>query len=323
MLPGMIRRSGLLCAALILGCASSSLTIVHVPLVDVRAEPRTAAQAGVHDPLEETQLLYGERVRRRATKNGWARIEAVEEPEFTHATRWQGYPGWVPEQALGPRDSLDAPTAVVTEKWASAWVDAHLTEPSSVRLPLGARLRATDMGGQRWNVELGDDLTVWMKPASARSLAELKTLNAAQRRRLIVRNAALFLGDPYYWGGRSPYDPTATDHVTGVDCSGLINLSYRAAGTDIPRDAHEQFLRAKPVAILQPADLIFLSAPGDPSRIVHVMLYAGDGAVIEAPATGLRVRRISLTERFGRAAEAVRPGTVIEGQTVSFGAYLP
>ena len=61
-----------------------------------------------------------------------------------------------------------------------------------------------------------------------------------------------------------------------MDCSGLVNLAYRAAGLDIPRDAHEQFLRAKPVNALQPGDLIFLSERQNPKRIVHVMLYEGD-----------------------------------------------
>jgi len=142
-----------------------------------------------------------------------------------------------------------------------------------------------------------------------------------EQRRLIVRNARLFIGDAYYWGGRSPASPS--DGVTGVDCSGLVNLAYRAAGLDIPRDAHEQFLRARPVGALQPADLVFLSERGDPSRIVHVMLYAGEGEVIEGPGTGTAVRRIRVAERLGWPPDRLTSGTVVDGQTVSFGAYLP
>ena len=111
--------------------------------------------------------------------------------------------------------------------------------------------------------------------------------------------------------------------MTGVDCSGLVNLAYRSAGVEIPRDAHEQFLRAKRVTTLEPADLVFLSERADPARIVHVMLYAGEGEVIEGPGTGLTVRRIALAQRLGRPIDQLSPGAVIDGQTVFFGSYLP
>jgi cell wall-associated NlpC family hydrolase len=108
-----------------------------------------------------------------------------------------------------------------------------------------------------------------------------------------------------------------------VDCSGLVNLAYRTAGVAIPRDAHEQFLRAAPVAVPRPADLVFLSERNNPSRIVHVMLYVGDGDVIEGPGTGQAVRRIALTKRLGRGDGRVEPGTLVEGQAVTFGSFLP
>jgi cell wall-associated NlpC family hydrolase len=111
--------------------------------------------------------------------------------------------------------------------------------------------------------------------------------------------------------------------VTGVDCSGLINLAYRTVGMDIPRDAHEQFLRAKPVNALQPADTIFLSERGNPKRIVHVMLYAGEGEAIEGPGTGSVVRRIAVVERLGQPLDWLAPGAIIDGQTVFFGSFLP
>ena len=111
--------------------------------------------------------------------------------------------------------------------------------------------------------------------------------------------------------------------VTGVDCSGLVNLAYRAAGLDIPRDAHEQFLRARAVKALQPADLIFLSERGNPRRIVHVMLYAGGGELIEGPGTGTIVRRVAIAERLGKPLDWLEPGAVVDSQTLFFGAYVP
>ncbi|MBI4003522.1 MAG: C40 family peptidase [Candidatus Omnitrophica bacterium] len=300
---------------------------VNVPLTDLRAQPHTTAQADVHDPHEETQLLYGERVRVLARQKDWARIEAVEQPEFTHARRWQGYPGWVPDAILMPWDQLMDPTMVITVKWAQAWHDPYLTRPAPWRFALGTRLRAADYAGQRWKAELLDGTEVWLRFQDAKSFEELAALSPPERRQAIVRSAGVFIGDPYYWGGRSPVGgltPKGSDPVVmGVDCSGLVNLAYRSAGVDIPRDAHEQFLRAKPVTALQPADLVFLSERSDPKRIIHVMLYAGEGDVIEGPGTGLAVRRIALAQRLGQPLEQLSPGAVVDEQTIFFGAYLP
>jgi len=313
---------------MVTGCASSrSWMTVNVPLTDLRAKPQTTAQAGVHDPDEETQLLYGERVRVLARQKGWARIEAVEQPEFTHARRWQGYPGWIASSVLVPSDLQWEPTIVIAAKWATTWHDAHLTRPAPWRFPLGTRLRATDYAGQRWKAELHDGGAVWLRFQEARSFEELAALSPSERRQAIIRNAALFVGDPYYWGGRSPaggLTPKGSGPaVTGIDCSGLVNLAYRGAGVDIPRDAHEQFLRAKPVNALQPADLVFLSERSDPKRIVHVMLYAGEDEIIEGPGTGKTVHRIALAQRLGRPLDELSPGAVLDEQTVFFGSYLP
>ncbi len=297
---------------------------VVMPVVDLRAQPHTAAQPAIHDPLEETQLLYGEQVRVLTTKDGWAKVEAIEQPEFSHANRWQGYPGWVPSSALIPADDeAQEPNIVVTDPWAATWSNAYGSRLSSWRFPMGARLRAFDMAQQMWRIEMFNEDEVWMPHGSAQTLEALRALSPMDRRRLIVRNAERFIGDPYYWGGRSPQARQAFDVITGVDCSGLVNLAYRAAGVDIPRDAHEQWLRARRIPTPQIADLIFLSARNDPRHIVHVMLYAGNGAVIEGPETGAVVRRISLAERLGRSLDQLPSGTAVDGQTVSYGSYLP
>ena len=313
-----------LAASLVAGCATSNPPMrVVVPIADLRTQPHTVAQPAIHDPLEETQLLYGERVRVLSEKDGWSKIEAIEQPEFSHANRWQGYPGWVPSSALAPDTDEPAPNIVVTDAWAAAWTNAYATTPSLRRFPMGARLYATDMAQQLWRIDLADGEDVWISHNCARKLDALHALSPIDRRRMIIRNAEQLLGDPYYWGGRSPRAHPPSETVTGVDCSGLVNLTYRTAGVDIPRDAHEQWLRARRIHTPQPADLIFLSERNNPRHIVHVMLYAGDGAVIEGPATGTVVRRINFAERLGRSLDQVPSGTLIDGQTVSYGSYLP
>ena len=310
--------------SLLAGCVSvSSVMVVSSPLIDVRSQPRTIAQRDVHDPAEETQLLYGERVRVVKTAEDWVQIEALEQPEYTQHNQWQGYSGWIPRNTLIPWRATWQPTIVVTDRWAMTWRDADAQHPSPWRFPLGTRVKATDVHGPLWKVELLDGTIIWMPHGAAHALAQLQHLPIDEKRRAIVRSAQELLGDLYYWGGRSPSASAPTEAATGVDCSGLVNLAYRTAGLTLPRDAHEQFLRARRTRKLQPADLIFLSERQNPRHMAHVMLYAGNGEVIEGPGTGLNIRRISVAERLGRPLEQLKPGTIVDGQTVFFGTYLP
>ncbi|MBI4356079.1 MAG: C40 family peptidase [Candidatus Omnitrophica bacterium] len=254
------------CVLMVSGC-TARLYVVTVPVADLRARPVRAAASLDHDPLEETQLLYGERVRLHSTRIvdgvAWAFVEAIEQPEFTHHRRWEGYPGWVVAAALMP-------------------VSRHHEPDEAVR-----------------------------------AMAALRSRSPADQRRGLVEAATRFIGTPYWWGGRS---------AERVDCSGLTNLSYRLNGFTIPRDAHEQWLRARPLSPsrAQAGDLVFLSEARDPRRIVHVMLYAGHDTVIEGPGTGQYVRRISVAERLGRPLETFRQGEGLpNGQHLFCGTYLP
>ena len=88
-------------------------------------------------------------------------------------------------------------------------------------------------------------------------------------RRQLTREAKRFLGTQYRWGGRSSY---------GVDCSGLVSLSYMLAGVNIFRDA--RIVPGFPIRelhdTLRKGDLLFF--PG------HVAMYLGDGRYIHSTA---------------------------------------
>ena len=59
-----------------------------------------------------------------------------------------------------------------------------------------------------------------------------------------------------------------------------------------------------------------------PSKIVHVMIYAGDGGIIEAPGTGKAVHRLRVAERLLLLDAQLRPGQQVNGQTIRFGSYI-
>jgi gamma-D-glutamyl-L-lysine dipeptidyl-peptidase len=84
-----------------------------------------------------------------------------------------------------------------------------------------------------------------------------------------LANARTFLGAPYLWGGMTE---------RGIDCSGLVHMSFRAAGRLVPRDADQQEAAGVPVAEPEPGDLISYG-DGDAD---HVAFWLGDGRILHA-----------------------------------------
>ena len=80
--------------------------------------------------------------------------------------------------------------------------------------------------------------------------------------------ARSYLGTRYLWGGMT---------AAGIDCSGLVHMSYRRLGRLVPRDADQQEDAAQEVAELEPGDLITYGKPVD-----HIAFYVGDGRILHA-----------------------------------------
>ncbi|MFG6381217.1 MAG: C40 family peptidase [Muribaculum sp.] len=125
-------------------------------------------------------------------------------------------------------------------------------------------------------------------------VAPLETLNRCDVAEKVLESAVSCMGTPYMWGGLS---------VKGMDCSGLTKLAYLSAGIIIPRDAPQQALVGRPVAMdsLAKSDLVFFGNP-ETGRINHVAVYEGDGYCIESAG---RVKR-SLVENAGHIMAARR-----------------
>ena len=90
----------------------------------------------------------------------------------------------------------------------------------------------------------------------------------------IVENAYMYLDAPYMWGGRSPF---------GIDCSGLVQMTYKLSGIKLLRDAHQQATQGTTVNFLSEAsqgDLAFFD--NDEGTIIHVGIILSNNQIIHS-----------------------------------------
>lgn len=102
----------------------------------------------------------------------------------------------------------------------------------------------------------------------------------------VVETAKEYLGTPYVWGGESLAEG-------GLDCSGLVYLSYSQHGVKLPRVARDMMREGTEIPSLaeaRPGDLIIQRGGR------HVGLYLGDGQMIHSPRPGKTVEIASITD---------------------------
>jgi cell wall-associated NlpC family hydrolase len=95
------------------------------------------------------------------------------------------------------------------------------------------------------------------------------------------------IGKPYVWAAGGP---------SSFDCSGLTQYVWGKAGVYLGHYTGDQWNEGEHVSRdeLQPGDLVFFAYnDSEPSTIHHVGIYVGGGMMIDAPYTGVNVRKES------------------------------
>ena len=86
-----------------------------------------------------------------------------------------------------------------------------------------------------------------------------------------VQFARTYLNSRYLWGGMT---------AAGIDCSGLVHMSFRATGRLVPRDADQQEDAGNAVDEPRPGDLVTYGDSG--GRADHIAFWLGDGRILHA-----------------------------------------
>lgn len=91
----------------------------------------------------------------------------------------------------------------------------------------------------------------------------------------------------------SPHNWTPNDFRNNCDCSSLMQQAYAKIDVSLPRTTFDQINVGTGVSPsnVQPGDLVFPHAG-------HVGMYIGDGKVVHAPYTGVRVEITNYTESY-------------------------
>lgn len=217
---------------------------IRVPAAALRRKP-------AHPREMVNQLLFGEAVKILRTKNEqWVRVRSLHDE----------YEGWLTSTMLmfASKEEAKRKHPVVS----TGLLDSLMIGDERMMIPAGSTLPYFD--GVKG--KLGELEFVFSGYSRDRFAQEPAAA-------WIIQMAKTWLHAPYLWGGRT---------ILGVDCSGFVQVIFKQAGIDLPRDAWQQAQVGKPVKKLEealPGDLAFFDNRED---IVHTGILLGNGEIIHA-----------------------------------------
>jgi hypothetical protein len=157
-----------------------------------------------------SQLLFGETVEIHEEKASWRHVVCA----------WDGYTGWVHSSQLKRLTPGEFEAYAEHQSTNLSLVEGLMASDHFIPLTFGAVLPGFD--GLR--CRLGDES--YQFSGSVVNSNQVKPTGE-----WIVKLARRYLHAPYLWGGKSSL---------GLDCSGLAQLAFDAAGIPVPRDSDMQ-----------------------------------------------------------------------------------
>jgi hypothetical protein len=221
----------------------------------------------------ETQALMGTVMEIIGEQGYWRQI-VQHDPSYVAWATEMGLVEMTPEEL---DDYMATPKYICTASYSRVYgrpsnrseVLSDLVLGDLLRKVYGAKGRpARSMGFCL--VALPDGRTGYVPARDLESFDEWATSRVAKPASL-EKTARQFLGTPYLWGGAS---------VKGMDCSGLVWMTYFLNGILLPRNASQQARCGVevPLSRLKAGDLIFFGTPGygdTPDRVAHVGISLG------------------------------------------------
>jgi hypothetical protein len=227
-------------------------------------------------PLD-TEALRGERVTvYEEDGEGWCWVQLA-------ADR---YVGFMPQQALMPPGR--EPTHRVAALRTFVFPGPSIKLPPLMALSLGCRIAVARF----------DRGFAWL--AAGGCVPEQHVAPVGTREPDFVAVAERFVGVPYLWGGKTSL---------GLDCSGLVQVAFTAAGIACPRDSDMQeqalgtSLGAREVAEPRRGDLIFWKG--------HVAIVRDADTLVHANAFHMAVAIEPILDALRRIAAAGSAATSI------------
>ena len=163
----------------------------------------------------ETECLLGESFLVIKTENGYSFGELLTDNYF----------GWLENKALSKKyETTHRVTAIST----NIYIENNPKSRVLKRLYLGSELYVSDLKKDWAHILISDNSQIIKAYVPSSHLSKKSIMNHDW-----IEVGNKFLDSPYVWGGRT---------INGIDCSALLQLSFKTIGINLPRNTKDQII---------------------------------------------------------------------------------